>query len=93
MTAFAWNAAAFEPDTPETAEEMAVSETAALTDEAQYAAKPAATDAALGTLIYFDNGNSDDLLNEYGFNLGGLSDATTAIDNYYARTSMPQMTK
>ena len=86
MTAFAWNAAAFEPETPETAEEMAVSETAALTDEAQYAAKPAATDAALGTLIYFDNGNSDDLLNEYGFNLGGLSDATTAIDNYYART-------
>ena len=85
MTAFAWNAAAFEPETPETAEEMAVSETAALTDEAQYAAKPAATDAALGTLIYFDNGNSTDTVNSYNITLGGLANTTTDIGGYKAR--------
>lgn len=64
MTAFAWNIAAFEPETPENADEIAISENAALAEEAQYAEKPASMSAEFGKLVYFNNGNDSDFVNE-----------------------------
>ena len=55
----AYSAAAFEPETPEAAAEIAVTEDElALAGDVQYAARPAENDETLGKLIYFNNGET-----------------------------------
>ncbi len=84
MTAFAWNIAAFEPETPENADEIAISENAALTEEAQYAEKPASMSAEFGKLVYFNNGNDSDFVNDLNLTLKGLSETDTAVNGFHA---------
>ena len=58
-TSLAYSAAAFEPETPEAAAEIAVTEDElALAGDVQYAARPAENDETLGKLIYFNNGET-----------------------------------
>ena len=84
MTAFAWNIAAFEPETPENADEIAISENAALAEEAQYAEKPASMSAEFGKLVYFNNGNDSDFVNDLNLTLKGLSETDTAVNGFHA---------
>ena len=73
LTSLAYSAAAFEPETPETAAEIAVTDDElALAENVQYAARPVETDETLGKLIYFNNGREFDTLNGSLMSVVGL---------------------
>lgn len=70
LTSLAYSAATFEPETPETAAEIAVTDDElALAENVQYAARPVETDE---TLIYFNNDRESDTLNGSLMSVVGL---------------------
>ena len=82
---FSLGAFAFEAETPEGAAERTLPVAANLLDDAVYGEKPSeSTDD--GVLIFFDNGNPDDLINNGGITLQGVTGAPYATDGYYTRS-------
>lgn len=85
LTSLAYSAAAFEPETPETAAEIAVTDDElALAEDVQYAARPAENDETLGKLIYFNNGET--VVNDSNIVVKGLAADTETVDGYYVHS-------
>ena len=80
-----FTAFALEAETPESAAEPVLSAAASLLDDAVYGEKPAETTDD-GVLIFFDNGNPDDLINKGGITLQGVTGDPYATDGYYTRS-------
>ena len=82
---FSLGAFAFEAETPEGAAERTLPVAANLLDDAVYGEKPAeSTDD--GVLIFFDNGYPDDLINNGGIALQGVTGDPYVTDGYYTRS-------
>jgi len=82
---FSLGAFAFEAETPEGAAERTWPVASSLLDDAVYGEKPAeSTDD--GVLIFFDNGNPDDLINNGGIALQGVTGDPYVTDGYYTRS-------